>query len=496
MAATALAVAATGAASAANVDVYITGSSAFRGAVVQSITELLGPPPTGTGTAPYGAFEASASGSNAVATSTDGSFAGSSQQLIVGVPNSTGTTAGLSASNTYYFHTCWTGSLGGITTLAYNLTPQKPTPPGGAAGSVSNHAYLPDTVTIAPLYSAGDAQGATTYGGESLGDDETTIDKGATGGTRAADAAFSDVFQTSTQFTSPSLTGATVAGSGSTANTDGIVGVVPFVFVANPDLSNYVPAGTASAINTSFTTDNMTATNARALYSAAGLNIAQITGNTGDYDQSVGQIVATGRDADSGTRFTTFAETGFNPIGGTNPPTQYQVATNGIVSKFPAQTLFVGTTAATSYGVGASGYSSGKNERNALAVNGTSTSSSHVYVVGSLGESDAITIVKVGGTAAPSYMAYNGVGYATSPTATSTSPFNRTLLEQGEYTFWGYEHCYLDPSTANATVINAIAARVRSTDAPIAGDSIMNMAVQRDSEGAAISYVGVGNSSQ
>ena len=450
-------------ASAATVDVYITGSSAYRGAVTNAIGHLL--------TSPQAAFEGSAG---------TGAVAGANQQLITGQPNATGIANGLTAGTTYFFHTCWSGSLGGLTTLVYNLRPNLPS---GAA-----HAYLPDTVTVSSMSVGSGAAGTTADNGTALGSDQTTIDSNSNG--RFADGAFSDVFQSSTKFQSVTLTPATVAAS----NSDGIIGVVPFVFVANPDLTSFpVAAGGTFASNN----PNMTATSAKALYSG-GLDVAQLTGNATDDANSVGDVLAVGRDADSGTRFTTFAETGFNPVGGTSQPTQYNVTKSGSsidVSEVPAGKLFAGTPAELDFSTGQSGYSSGGNERGALAVNGTSGANSDnpSYIIGSLGESDAIKIVAAGG---PSYMAYNGVAYASSPTTTSSNPFNRTLIDQGVYTFWGYEHCYLDPQTTNAAALNAIAKEVRSVDAPIAGEIIANMAVQRSVEGGAISYVGVGQSKE
>jgi hypothetical protein len=483
LAASALAVGFANVASAATVDVYLTGSSAFRAAVTNSIIHLL--------SNPVGAYEGTSTASGAIA--------GANQQLIVGV--GAGTTGGLSTSNTYYFHTCWTGSLGGLSTLVYGVRPTLPASP--VSGQNVLHAYLPDTITgLTTVTASGGGFGANPTGGEALTTDVTSVDT-INGTNRYADGAFSDVLQSSTKITGTALTAATVKSGLS----DGIVGVVPFVFVAGYDLANFNTGSTGTTTGPlySASSPNMTATNARALYGASGLDVAQLTGNSADDTNSAGQILAVGRDPDSGTRFTTFAETGFNPIGGNNLPTQYQVQTGTFsggatvdVSEYPAETLFKGGPAEIDLAQGQGGYSSGSNERGALAIAGTSGSSSDFasYVIGSLGESDAINIVKGGGGTGPCYMAYNGVAYATSPTSTASFPFNRTALDQGAYTFWGYEHCYLDPgtSTTNAAVVNAVASEVRAVDAPIAGEAMSNMSVSRSVEGGAISYVGLGQS--
>jgi hypothetical protein len=478
LAASVLTVGFASAAQAATVDVYITGSSAFRAAVTNAISRLL----TGPKAAYVGA-DAPTSG-----------LAGATQQLITGV----GAGTGLSASNTYFFHTCWTGSLGGISTLVFNVPPVVP------AGS--KNPYLPDSVSsqATSVTLSNGSFGSNPAGGFGLGTatDFTNVTPPALpAGGRNADAAFSDVFQTSTKFQSVSLAGATVAGSGSTANADGIVGVVPFVFVANPDLTSYKTA--AAQPDGTHEITNITATAAKQLY-ASGLDLSVLTGNEADSNAEAGQVLPVGRDADSGTRFTTFAETGFNPIGGTNEPQQYTVTKSGskiTIALVPAINLFAGTAAELDFTSGQSGASSGGTERGYLEIPGTSgtvtgvTSSNPSYIVGTLGESDAIRIVATDASGA-SYLSYNGVAYATSPTTTSTTPFNRTALDQGLYTFWGYEHCYLDGSTQNASAVDAVAAAVRATDAPIAGELIKNMAVQRTAEGTAIGYVGTGSSTQ
>jgi hypothetical protein len=428
-----LSVAIASTASAATVDVYITGSSAFRASVVNAVGHLL--------TSPQAAFVGSTGG-----------LVSSNQQIIVGTPNATGIADGLTSGTTYSFHTSWSGSLAGLSVMTFNSNTAAP--------------FLPDGVTTSTM-SVG--TGANSNSGASGGNPLAST---AANLTHGADGAFSDAYQSSTQFKSPTL----VAANG------GVVGVVPFVWVANPDATAFVGA-TGGKIT------NISATQAKQLLVGA-MDLCQFTGN--DADQ--GQVLPVGRNADSGTRFTTFAETGFNPVGSVqSPPQQYAVSTSGssiLVDLYPAETLFSGTAAATTFSVGQSGYASGGNEATALEINGTSGANSDnaAYLLGYVGESDAANVVKANG----SYLSYNGIAYG-SISGTTTS-YNRTLIDEGVYTDWGYEHCYYRSGNANATPLNAVAKEVKLVDAPIAGEILSNMAVQRDYEGGPIYYVGIGGS--
>jgi hypothetical protein len=426
----------------AQVDVYITGSSAFRASVTNAIGHLL--------TSPQAAFVGSAG---------TGAVGASNQQLITGVPNSTGTAAGLTSGTTYNFHTSWSGSLAGLSVLTFNTNTAAP--------------FLPDTVTTSALTVGSGAAGTFADGGNPVASSAATVSHGA-------DGAFSDVYQVSTTFKTPTL----VAANG------GVVGVVPYVWVGNPDTAAFVSANGT----TKFT--NINNTQAKQLF-LAGLDPAQLTGNNAD-DQNGNSafVLPVGRNADSGTRFNTFAETGFNPVAAAvKQPEQYQVSQNGNaidVSLYPAETLFPGTSAAQAYAIGNSGYSSGSLVATAMSISGTSGANSDnaSYLLTYVGENDAATIVKAGG----SYIAYNGVSYAS---LSGTTPvYNRNLVDEGVYTLWGYEHLYYVSGNANAAPLTAIAKQVKAVDAPISGEILSNMAVQRDVEGGPVYFVGPGGSTK
>lgn len=423
---------------AATVDVYITGSSAFRASVTNAIGHLL--------TSPQAAFVGSAG---------TGALAASSQQLITG----TGTGA-LSSSNTYFFHTSWSGSLAGLVCLTNNINAATP--------------FLPDTVTTSAMTVGSGAAGTFPDGGTALSASAATT-------SHTADGAFSDVYQGSTAYVSPVLVQATGT----------VVGVVPYVLAGNPDTAAFVSADGKTKIS------NVSSTQLRGLFGSA-VDLSQLTGNINDQ----GAVLPVGRNADSGTRFATFAETGFNPVGAAiTQPQQYRVQTAGTsgyagsgidVSLYPSETLFPGTTAAQVFNTGASGYGSGSGLAAAMSINGTSGANSDnpSYLIAYAGENDAATIVQAGG----SFINFNGVSYGSISGTTVT--YNRNLVDQGVYTLWAYEHCYYRNGNANASALTAVSNEIKSVDAPISGEFNSAMAVQRDYEGGPISFVGPGGSSK
>ena len=484
----------------ADTDVYITGSSAYRAAVTNAIGHLFTANASTDGTNPgTGAVLVSYTQNSA----NTANVSNANQQLFDGFPTPA---SGITPLTTrVWIHTDWTGSIAGITALSDNIDPAPPS-------NTNSYAFLADVTPTGSLTegSVNTTTGVITNpsGGQSMLINAASVN-------HLADGAMSDVFQSSTAYTSPALTG---ANPDSQYGTDGVVGVVPFVFVGNPDFAAYNESGATFNSNANGKIVNITATEANSLFGASQV-LSQITGNASD----TGTILPIGRNADSGTRLTTFAEVGFNPVGAApQQPTQYEVvattATSGSppvttitalkIDKYPGETLFPGTPAAQTYASGNSGYSSGGNEAIALSYSGTSTSlvtsGKKAYLVGSLGESDASTVVKNKGV----YLDYNGVPYGVVtaysgtagsggvPTTTSYTT-GRVALDQGLYTLWGYEHSYYrsDDGSTQTGILDSIAAEVTSTDANITGENIANMAVQRSFEGGPISYVGVGGSS-
>src|ERR1700761_3732645 len=83
-------------------DIYITGSSAYRGAVTNAIGHLLDNP--------QAAFVAASAG-----TGSNNAVAGANQQLITGIWK--GTQTGTTQGTVVNFHTPWTGSLAGLTVM-------------------------------------------------------------------------------------------------------------------------------------------------------------------------------------------------------------------------------------------------------------------------------------------------------------------------------------------------------------------------------------------
>jgi hypothetical protein len=225
----------------------------------------------------------------------------------------------------------------------------------------------------------------------------------------AADIAFSDCWQNATIFNTPLLS-------------DTICGVVQFRFVTN----------NGSPIT------NITPQQVRILYQNGTIPLSTFTGSSADESKLV---YAMGRDPDSGTRVTAFAESGM----GTNPTVfQYKasVASGAITEIFPyaAQTLF-----GQSYGVGNSGESSGGTlaayfnktatnvpVRTATGVTAGETTEANLYAIGYLGTSDAATAIS--GATPGSIIQYNG----NNPSA-GTNLAN--AVKAGSYHFWSYLHC-------------------------------------------------------
>src|SRR5262249_10857883 len=149
------------------------------------------------------------------------------------------------------------GSIGGNTvTIKTHFTGSE-----GGIQTVANGlsiAFYPDTQ-------------ATSSGG--------TAASGTPTNTETADIAMSDTFQAASQFATPALT----------EDTNSPVGIVPFKFIASK----------SSAVS------YMTSQLFRALATVGSQPLSMWTSNSGDATKTV---FLTGRDPDSGTRVTTFAE--------------------------------------------------------------------------------------------------------------------------------------------------------------------------------------------
>lgn len=221
------------------------------------------------------------------------------------------------------------------------------------------------------------------------------------------------------------------------------VGVVTFEWVA----SHAAPS----------TLTNITPELAQATWVGFGnCPLALYTGNSADQQTLV---YATGRDADSGTRLNAFSESG---IGGQTAVVQYDPSQ-------PTGTVYADETInGIAYTGGNGGESSGGKLATKMGNNNTD-----IYV-SYLGISDAATLLS-----APfpgKVLTWNGVAYSDA------------AIQQGQYTFWGYEHLMHLSSLSGVglTVANALANQIINTDAVQSGELLSSMAVLRSTDGGTV----------
>jgi hypothetical protein len=260
---------------------------------------------------------------------------------------------------------------------------------------------------------------------------------GANVANSAAEIGYSDVFQSTTAFKTPVLAA------------EDEVAIIPFQFFRHSDA------------NTSLT--NITSQFARSIYGGAAIApLSLATGNAGDAAKTV---YATGRDASSGTRITTFAEVNTSQVA----VSQYS----------PTTSATNGTGSVTTLGItNSSGFSSGSAVANVLnSTFGDGTPGNTESIIGYLGASDWPAAAAGNAVA----LQFNGV------------PYSVANLQNGSYTFWGYLHQFNNGfsgfSGADATaasnfytsLLNAITAAPGSGVQPI---SIMS--VFRDADGSPV----------
>jgi hypothetical protein len=349
--------------------------------------------------------------------------------------------------NPVNIYTSWSGSEAGIQTVA---------------DATQNVNFLPDGTPV-------------SSGGTS----------GATAGTdpHHPDVAFSDTFQSTSQFNGifRGVTYATLTESpGTSAGHGSPVGIVVFKWCASNGAT--------------FT--NITSQQARGLYASGKFPLALFTGNNADETKPV---VALGRNPDSGTRLTTFAESG---VGALSTVKQYQPqdststivkATTGTISKFvawPAETIN-GVPISTFN----SGYSSGGDLAKAMRavttdpvnIAATSYAAANVTRVAYLGSGDADSNLLNSGSPSPGVeLSYNGV-FLGIPGAGQTYN-DLTALTEGKYTFWGYEHVLYNGSTivlAVQNVADALATQLHDVDSPVL---LSNMKVTRTTDGSRVTF--------
>ena len=253
--------------------------------------------------------------------------------------------------------------------------------------------------------------------------------------------ALSDSFQGSTPDTSPVLN-------------DTQVGVVPFEWARN----NGSPASIT----------NITSLLAQALWINGSLPQYQF-----DNGASATPVFITGRNFDSGTRLDALAETGF---GITNQPSQLD-STQTTADHIASGAWVSGTGGVVFFNPDSNGFTSGGQVATALDATG-SLGVIGGYLVSYLGVADANTAVAGGATT----LTYNGV------------PFSVTAVQNGQCTFWSYEHFLLSPqlnalptSDLHRVVATALANTLTS-DAAVspAGILLSGMKVIRTAEGTPV----------
>jgi len=264
--------------------------------------------------------------------------------------------------------TTWTGSAGGVQTV-------------GSSTSAFKVKFLPANSTT------------STTGTASLTD--PTADS-APNELAVPQMAFSDVYQASTPFRG------TFNSQAYDTLVDNVVGVVTFQWVKS------------KGANAGIT--NMTPQLAQAQWVGTGTcPLALYTGNPADQSTLV---YASGRDADSGTRISAFAETG---IGNTTTVQQYDASTGALYAQQTVNGIV--------FAPGEGGEKSGGNLATKLGANSLTNS-----YVSYLSTGDAASLVTLGGTTLP----YNGVTYTLAG------------VEEGQYTFWSYEHIVYKSGLAGA----------------------------------------------
>lgn len=335
LAAAALAVAATGN---AQTVIDLTGSTAGRSAVMRAVTNIL--------TSDTFAFMQN-SNNNA-------NFVGADKQIV----------KGKLGTNDVIVRASWSGSAAGVRDVAQN----------------NSSVWFPvDSINTVALNNTGINLANNTA---------NTVQS-------VAEIAFSDVFQSSTIYTSPSLT-------------DNYAGIIPFKFYASAD----APATVA----------NMTELQAQQLWGTGYIPLAMFSGLAADQGK---YAYATGRDPESGTRITSMAEVGYGVF---NAVQQYRpTVVSGSVTAVELWPAGV-------YAEGNGGYSSGSSVKTAIGANAFSNG---FGLISYLGSSDW-------NPTGNKELSYNGNSY----TANN--------VKEGKYTFWGYLHQMGQPGVVGAAAPTSV----------------------------------------
>lgn len=513
----------------ADVTVYITGSTAYRNAAITGIEALYG-------AGNYACLYATKAGVTSEKNATNAVFFGP----VSGQGNVTVSTGFL-------------GSVGGMEIVVQRA----------AISSQSGGQYI--ALNPSQTNNANNALPAigTTTG---VAVTSLTLDT-----TTTADGTFSDCFQatgSSVAAASKPISGLIGAG---TDTTNGIVGVVPFEWVANNGASAVSVITLSSAYGVGATVLNYSAVSGTALAigqaiggkgipigatitglgagtitisapttaaadsgltitagTAASNPIANIgslltkqllTGGAVYLSQFTGVVTDNkpvwmfGRNTDSGTRVAYLAESGrgvtqaqqvvqpaFTPAGGGSGKGGLPSLQVTSIYRWPADSSLLGLLGQT-YGVGASGYSSGGDLANAMSAWGSISNASSAggtapalsgsiglggWFVACLGRADAATATATTfGLNTAHRITWNGVAdwtgafdYTGRPVSGS---YNDAAIQEGSYTMWEYEHLYVSPVAGadQTTYLNSLAASIIANDPGTDSIPVSTMHVNR-----------------
>ncbi|MBV8280101.1 MAG: hypothetical protein JO170_33220, partial [Verrucomicrobia bacterium] len=320
--------------------------------------------------------------------------------------------------------TSFSGSVGGISTLAANLT----IGPGGSF--TGGGGWL---VNGTPQSTTGTPNAPANY------------DPAVT-----ADVAMADCFQASAPaiYRTPKLT-------------DNFVGVVPFVFVAT---KGGTPIKGKVTTSTSIGTEQVTD-----IFVEANLKLSELSGNSADTEA----VLGVGRDEDSGTRIQALACSG---IGVETSLKQQQPVNNSTNTEITGANLWPAVTLnGINYPTGDSGFSSGGSL--ATEINLPHASTYSTWFVSYLGINDAATVTN------GIQLEFAGVKYsAANVEGPGASGFT------AQYKYWGYEHVFYRSTFGGngLTVSKQLISDLTTTSASVSGILLSAMKVSRDTDGGAI----------
>lgn len=243
-----------------------------------------------------------------------------------------------------------------------------------------------------------------------------------------------------------------------------IVGVIPYIFVAN--------YGAPASLT------NITQQQAATLFEIGTDTLNLLTGSQNDVNTNV---YATGRDTGSGSRLIVLAETG---VGVDTNIIQYEAQSYNSSTTPPTITAPLEFPASTVNGVPLPAGDGGFPSFSGLLTLLSAQSPGSVYIT-YLNQYDAATAKAAGAKE----LTYNGVALGTLGTygaGTNNTGTSSQALSLGQYSFWSYVHVLYGTLTGPAhTFQQKLSTIYRNQDAPVLLGDVF---VTRNSDGAPISY--------